>query len=186
MNMPEPTVDFPAKAGAEIAATYANAYNGDLRIFLHQLCEISAIIAGGGLPYDGHFDMQRGIFEWNRGAVILYAPRDPDRDRSRLAVNPSSMTSQMMEAFAEFAQRCGCQLSSENMWLTPDGQPRFAVTLPGELQDAVLEAWEVSGIHYSQCSETARTVVFMIADGARLAEAKEIVARCQQQQEGER
>lgn len=105
--MPEPTVDFPAKAGAEIAATYANAYNGDLRIFLHQLCEISAIIAGGGLPYDGHFDMQRGMFEWNRGAVILHV----ERDRSRLAVKPSSVTPPMMEAFAEFAQRCGCQLS---------------------------------------------------------------------------
>jgi hypothetical protein len=66
------TENTPGPAGPEIAAAYASAYDGDLRIFLHQLCEISAIL---GLPYDGHFDMQlqSGSFQWREGAVTLLA-----------------------------------------------------------------------------------------------------------------
>ena len=94
------------KADAEIAAAYVAKYDGDLRVFIHQLCEISSIL---GLPYDGHFDMHAGRFEWREGAVILLA--EPD-ERTMLIVDTAKIPRDPTgEALQEFCARCSIRLS---------------------------------------------------------------------------
>jgi hypothetical protein len=88
------------RADATIAAAYAEKYDGDLRIFLHQLCEISSII---GQPYDGAFDLHAGRFEWNQGVVVLHA--GPDR-RSVLVTEIDQFSNETLARLSEFCQRC--------------------------------------------------------------------------------
>lgn len=94
-------------ADAETVAAYAQHYDGDLRIFIHQLCEISSIL---GQPYDGHFDLSRGRFEWRDGAVTLLAgPGERTILLVDIAKIPRDPTG---EALQEFSDRCSIRIQS--------------------------------------------------------------------------
>jgi hypothetical protein len=93
-------------AGPEIAAEYAERYDGDLRIFLHQLCEISAICA---LPYNGAFYLDDGHFDWNEGAVV---PNAGPGERSVLIVDAERVPVAIIDALKAFCVKCSIRLGA--------------------------------------------------------------------------
>jgi hypothetical protein len=94
-------------ADAETAAAYARHYDNDLRVFIHQLCEISSII---GSPYDAHFNLSDGRFEWWKARAMLSEPAvvlsaGPGR-RSRLTVATGLFSESTLDALCDFCERC--------------------------------------------------------------------------------
>ena len=81
---------------------YTAHYDGDLRIFLHQLCEISAIL---GTPYDGAFDLAAGRFDWNRGAVLHAGP-----GRRSVLVVTDQHGDVTLARLIEFCMRCSIRM----------------------------------------------------------------------------
>ena len=83
---------------------YTAHYDGDLRIFLHQLCEISAIL---GTPYDGAFDLAAGRFDWNRGAVLHAGP-----GRRSVLVVTDQHGDVTLARLIEFCMRCSIRMKT--------------------------------------------------------------------------
>ena len=83
---------------------YIAHYDGDLRIFLHQLCEISAIL---GTPYDGAIDLAAGRFDWNRGAVLHAGP-----GRRSVLVVTDQHGDVTLAGLIEFCMRCSIRMET--------------------------------------------------------------------------
>jgi hypothetical protein len=92
--------------GPELAAAFATAYDDDIRVFIHQLCEISAIL---GLPYSGAFDLSDGHFDWNEGAVVLNAGPG---ERSVLIADVEQLPVVTIEALKEFCSKCSIRFGA--------------------------------------------------------------------------
>ena len=145
--------------------------------------QISSVL---GLPYDGHFDMTAGRFEWRAGAVVLRTGPDPFTP-SRLSVS-RVVGSHLLRGLEESCSRCGIVIErlpsdeEEDKWLLPNGTPRCAVDLPcvqhgADLAYNVVPAWEEAGIECSCYSSGTTGVLMMLADPSREAEAERIKLR---------
>jgi hypothetical protein len=165
-----------AKGDPETAAEYARCYDGDLRIFLHQLCEISAIV---GLPYDGDFVMGAGQFYWGQG-VILYA--GPGQ-RSRLIAS-EQLTPGTLHALDEFCGRYKIRLQITTVTAEEPDTDRI-VDIPNvndgagpnhRAYDAIAQ-WSAAGLRWEVYSDSSSgDVAFSFETPADADRAKAILA----------
>ena len=171
-----------AKADPQTAARYAEHYRGDLRIFLHQLAEISAILS---LPYDAAFDLNEGCFYWRQG-VYLFA--GPDQERSHLVVNSSQFSTRpdalaTIDALVQFCERCSIRFHQPPTVKEPDftgrivDVPNLNDTGPNHRAYAAIEQWTAAGLTWEVYNDSSSgDVAFSFSTKADADRAKAILS----------